>query len=297
MAQTATTTIIFGQPGTGKSLFAKSVCNASSLPVFVINGQEKDYKTNEGFRHITFEDLREEDNEEEEQVKNCILIIDDLVRPGDIDAKTLNAQLVHKKRHDNITTFALAHGIEKNNVASLIKHFDYVMFSSSQTNTPIFKSYAKRYCPLPVSECFVKWEDFLKYDKEHVNYFRFNTMNSQFEIVDVTGNLLANRDNRLRSKILTYLSAIGETKVSMALYDYLNDVLPPGNISDDLQIILTGVKSRKKTKIPIIDFLHYVTTKKENMSCSPPRQEIIDAFKSLQHMYNIPSVFIGNHYF
>ena len=123
-------------------------------------------------------------------------------------------------------------------------------------------------------------------------------LNSQFEILDTKGNVITNnsRDSKLRKKIFTYLSAVGETKVSMALYDYLTDVLPIGVISDDLQINLEDVNSRKKRKISIIDFLHYVTSKNENI-IFPPRKEIIEVFKSLQHLYNIPSVFIGNHYF
>ena len=52
MALTATSTLILGQPGTGKSFYAKSVAKASSLKVYVINGQEKDYNLSELIKSI-----------------------------------------------------------------------------------------------------------------------------------------------------------------------------------------------------------------------------------------------------
>lgn len=293
MAFTASSTIIFGQTKTGKSYYAKSIAKASSLPTFVVNGQEKDFNSEDGFNHITFEDLIED----EEEVTNCILIIDDIVRPNDQYAKCINKQLVHRKRHNNITTFVIAHGIEKNNLHSMIKHFDYVMFTNSHTNTTIFKSYAKKYCPKDFNESMIKWEDFINNKKkDSATYFRFNTSISEFEIIDIKGNLLIGRDNKLREKVFKYLSPVGETKVSMALFDYLMEVLPAGAISEDLQLHCQDVKSKKKSKISLIDFLHYVTSKKENI-IFPPRQKIIQIFKSMQKNYNIPSVFVGNHYF
>ena len=305
MALTATSTLILGQPGTGKSFYAKSVAKASSLKVYVINGQEKDYNLSDGFKHISYDDLAADqgqdgdddydDDDDDREIMNCILIIDDIVRPKDYQAKIINEQLVHRKRHDNITTFALSHGIEKNNLNSLLKHFDFVMFTNSQTNTPVFKSYAKKYCPLPFTECMLKWEDFVN-SQSKTMYLRYSNSNSQFDIVDVKGNVITNRDNKLRKKVHTYLSALGETKVAMALYDFLTDVLPPGVITDSLQLNVKDVNSKKKKSISIIDVLFYVTTKKEDLLL-PPRQEIIDVFKSMQKMFNIPNVFTRNHYF
>ena len=287
----ATSTLILGQPGTGKSYYVKSVSSASSLQTFVVNGQEKDFNPDEGDNHISFEDLFED----EEDIRNCILIFEDIVRPDDKVAKSINKQLVHRKRHDNITTFVLSHGIEKNNLHSLIKHFDYVMFTNSNNNNAIFKSFAKKYCPKTVDECLIQWKDFVN-KQPKTSYLRFNNIISQFEILDVKGNLLTNVDSKLRKKVFSFLNAVGETKQSMALYDYLVDVLPPGVISEDLQINFKSTDTKKTIKINIIDLLHYVTAKKENI-IFPPRQEIIQVFKSMRELYNIPYVFIGNHYF
>ena len=226
----ATSTLLLGQPGTGKSYYVKSISSASSLQTFVVNGQEKDFNPDE-FNHISFEELIED----EEEIRNCILVFDDIVRPGDNHAKSINKQLVHRKRHDNITTFVLSHGIEKNNLHSLIKHFDFVMFTNSNNNSSIFKSYAKKYCPKTVDECLIQWNDFVNKQPKTL-YLRFNNLTAQFELLDVKGNLLTNSDSKLRKKVFSFLNAVGETKQSMALYDYLVDVLPPGVISDDLQL-------------------------------------------------------------
>ena len=237
MALTATSTLILGQTGSGKSTFAKSVAKASSLPTYVINGQEKDFNPEHGFKHITFDELiqdQEEEDEDEREITNCILIIDDIVRPSDIQAKCINKQLVHKKRHDNITTFALSHGIERNNLHSLIKHFDFIMFTHKTTNNPIFKSYAKKYCPMSLKDCLTKWEDFIS-NEDSKSYFRFNNSTAQFDVIDVQGNILSNTDNEVRKKVFKYLLSFGEPKIAMALFDYLIDVLPAGYITKNSQ--------------------------------------------------------------
>ena len=291
MAYTATSTLILGQPGTGKSYFAKSVANNSSLPVYIINGQEKDYNTSDRFNHITFEDLIEE----EDEINNCILIIDDVVRPSDHEAKCINKQLVHRKRHENITTFCIAHGIEKNNLNSLIKHFDYIMFPHDKINRSIFIQYAKKYSNKDKVEYEPKWDDFIRHYPDKL-YLRHNIAQHQFEIIDSKGNPITNKDNKLRKKVFTYLSALGDTRLSMAFFDYLMDVLPSGIISNDLYIPVKMKHTRKRKKISIIDVCFLVTTKKENILI-PPRKEIISFFKDLQDDYNIPTAFIGNYYF
>lgn len=291
MAYTATSTLILGQPGTGKSRFAKSIANNSSLPVYIINGQEKDYNGSNRFNHITYEDLKEE----EDEINNCILIIDDIVRPSDHEAKCINKQLVHRKRHENITTFCIAHGIEKNNLNSLIKHFDYIMFPNDEINRTIFLQYARKYSNKEKFEYEPKWDDFVNNYPDEL-YFRHNIGQQQFEIIDIKGNLITNKDNKLRKKVFSYLSALGDTRLSMAFYDYLTDILPSGVISNDLEIIVRKKNSRKRKKISIIDVCFLVTTKKENI-LFPPRPEIINFFEDLKEDYNIPSVFIGNHYF
>ena len=74
MAHSASATLILGTSGSGKSSLAKSLSSISSLPVFVINGSEGDYNP-EKCEHITYQDFY--DNEEE--INNCILIIDDII--------------------------------------------------------------------------------------------------------------------------------------------------------------------------------------------------------------------------
>ena len=54
------------------------------------------------------------------------------------------------------------------------------MFTNSSQNTPVFKTYAKKYCPKDYNECLVRWEDFVSKQLK-TNYLRYNTLNSNFE--------------------------------------------------------------------------------------------------------------------
>ena len=93
MANSATATLVLGTSGSGKSSLTKSLSSISSLPVFVINGSEKDYDP-ENFEHITYQDFY--DNEEE--INNCILIIDDIIKPNDFECKVINQILHHGEK-------------------------------------------------------------------------------------------------------------------------------------------------------------------------------------------------------
>ena len=91
MANTAYATLVLGTSGSGKSYLAKSMTNLSSLPVYIINGSEKDYDTDK-FQHITFDEFQES----EEDISNCNLIIDDIVKPSDLECKIIQQILLQK---------------------------------------------------------------------------------------------------------------------------------------------------------------------------------------------------------
>ena len=110
------------------------------------------------------------------------------------------------------------------------------------------------------SECKKKWQDFVDNYDSHL-YFRYNNTSKEFEIIDVKGNPISNKGNKLRKKVQTYLLAVGEAnlKMAMALFDFLNDVLPAGVISKNLQLNVSDQQSGKNKQINIIDLLFYVT--------------------------------------
>ena len=171
------------------------------------------------------------------------------------------------------------------------------MFTKEEKNKPVFDTFAKKYCSIDFDECKKKWQDFVDNYDSHL-YFRYNNTSKEFEIIDVKGNSISNKGNKLRKKVQTYLLAVGEAnlKMAMALFDFLNDVLPAGVISKNLQLNVSDQQSGKNKQINIIDLLFYVTAKIDDL-IFPPRREIIDVFKSLQKIYHVPSVFIRNKYF
>ena len=289
MANTAYATLVLGTSGSGKSYLAKSMTNLSSLPVYIINGSEKDYDTDK-FQHITFDEFQES----EEDISNCNLIIDDIVKPSDLECKIIQQILVKNKRHKNVNIYALSHQIERNGLHPFMQHFDFIIFTNSVKNTSVFKVYVKKFCPKDYSECMLRWDDFIQ-KQSKTTYLRYNNIESQFQLIDVKGSLLLDPQTVLRKEILQYIEPFGEVKKCMAFFDYLVKRLPTGVISpDDLTLTLGNQKGDQLPPICVLDLC--VSVPRTNLERPPPK-ELIHAFKILQKAYKLPFCFIGNDYF
>ena len=289
MEASAKSVLILGASGTGKTFYAKAIAGNSSLPAFVINGKEADFHTEE-FEHITFEDFYENP----EEYANSLLIVDDVVRPSDYETKIINEILVKYKRHSNITVFVIAHALERNNLHSIIQHFDFVLFSNNVYNTAVFKVYSARYCPKDRVESALVWKQFLEKDKTH--YLRYNNKDSKFEIVDIKGNILDNSEVRLRKQIQSFIEPNNEyIQESMKFFDYLMKVMPSHSVTeDDFEITFKNKFSKDTIEVNIIDIVYYVPRKKLDR---PPPANVVAAFNILKKQYSIPNCMIGNKYF
>ena len=289
MEATARSYLILGSSGTGKTFYARSIASNSSLPTYVINGKEADFHSEE-FEHITYEEFHNDPDD----YSNSIIIADDVVRPSDYESKVLNEILVKHKRHSNITLFVLAHALEKNNLHSLIQHFDYILFTNNVYNTPVFKVYAAKYCIKNMDMCLHTWKTFLEKDK--TRYLRFNNTQTKFEIVDVKGNVLENSEARLRKTIQSFIEPNNEyIQESMKFYDYLMRVLPANAVTeDDFTLKFRNSKSKTTFDVNIIDLVFFVPRKKIDR---PPPNNVILAFKILKNKHSIPNCMIGNKYF
>ena len=290
METTAKSYLILGASGTGKTYFTRSIAGNSSLPAFVINGKEADFNT-ESYEHLTFEEFQEDP----EEYSNSLLIIDDIVRPSDFVSKIINEILVKHKRHSNITVFVLAHALERNNLHSLVQHFNYVLFTNNTHNTPVFKVYVNRYCPKDKDECMLTWKHFLEKDK--TNYLRFNNNLSKFEVIDIKGNVLENNEAKLRKQIQGFINVPNNEYVeeSMKFFDYVMRVLPKNSITeDDFNIKFYNKKNKHTIEVNIIDLVYYVPRKK--LERVPP-SNVIEAFRILKMQHSIPNCMIGNKYF
>ena len=256
MANSASATLILGTSGSGKSYLAKSLCSISSLPVLVINGSEKDYDP-ENFEHITYHDFY--DNEE--GINNCMLIIEDIVKPNEFECKVINQILVKNKRHQNINLYALAHSIERNNLHSMLQHFDFVVFSNHAKTQKVFEVYAKKIVGIDEDECAQRWRDFVKSGEPKTNYLRYNNNTSQFELIDVKGNLLVSPESKLRKEIISYIEPFGQIKESAAFLDFLIKRLPPGVIDDEHLTLSFENSKGHKFDVTIIDLVVFVVSK------------------------------------
>ena len=190
---------------------------------------------------------------------------------------------------------------EKNNLHSIIQHFDFICFTNNIKNASVYKVYIKKFCPKEIRECIITWEDFVNKQLK-TTYLRFNNLSTVFELIDIKGTVLSNRENLLRKQVLMFvepfLEQFGLTKQSMAFFDYLSKYLPSGAISeDDLTLSIKTTNSKKAfdiIEVSIIDLIVYVVMKKLER---PPPEDIVKAFKFLQKKYKIPYCFCNNEYF
>ena len=288
MDSTASAHLILGSSNSGKTYLATNIANSSSYPTFIINGYEEDFNSGKN-EHITFQDF--ENNVED--FYSSIFIIDDVVKPTEYECKIISEILVKHKRHGNITVLLLSHSIERNGLNAIVKHFDYITFTNSIKNTPVFKVYAKKYCPLDFNQCMQTWNDFTqKEGKTH--YLRYNHRESKFQIIDSRGNILQNSESKLREEIARYLQPFGDTDLAMSLFDYIMRQIPPNSITQDDHILSLKSNVRDETiDANIIDIVFFPTRKDHNL----PPNKIVTAFRSLQKKYKIPHCFIANKHF
>lgn len=289
MDSTASASLILGSSNSGKTYLATSISNSSSYPTFVINGYEDDFNS-ERYEHITFQDFEND----VENYYNSIIIYDDVVKPTEYECKMLCNILVKHKRHGNITLLVLSHSIERNGLHSVIKHFDHIIFTNSQKNTPVFKTYSRKYCPKDFNLSMRTWSEFVSKEAK-THYLRYNHKESEFQVIDSRGNMLQSSENQLRKEIVRYITPFGECDLALAFFDYVYRILPPNSVTQDDHILsLINSKSGEKIEVNILDLVYYVPRKNLDI---PPKQEIIIAFQSLQKLYKIPFCFIGNKHF
>ena len=289
MDSSASASLILGSSNTGKTYLAKSIANLSSLHVNVINAYEDDFDPSV-YDHITFEEFESDI----ESFHNSILIYDDVVKPSEFQLKVLSEILVKHKRHSNIHVFVLAHSIERNGLNAIIKHFDRVIFTNHQKNTPVFKVYNRKFCPAGDQDGLRAWGEFVTKEPK-TNYLVYNHKTSEFEIIDSCGNVVKPREDKLRKDILRYITPFGQIEMAMSFFDYLFRILPANSVTQDDHILnLVNYKSNQKIEVNILDLVYYVPRRDLAI---PPKQEIVAAFQSLQKLYKIPYCFIGNKYF
>lgn len=289
MDNTATSSIIFGASGTGKTFLVSSIANTSSLPCYVINGSEDDFNS-EKFEHITYQEIADDI----EEYSNSIIIAEDVVRPNDFECKIINEILVKHKRHSNITFFCLTHALLKNNLHSLVQHFDFVLFTNSIKNSPVFQVYARRYCAKDNEECIHIWNDFVSKEAK-TNYLRYNNKLSKFEVIDVKGNIQTGSEEKFRKEIFHYIEPNNEfIKESMQFFDYIMKKLPLNSVTEEDHVLKLRNKNNQIIEVNIIDLIYYVPRK--HVDRIPPKNVIL-AFKALQKLYHIPNCMIGNKHF
>lgn len=289
MTSTASGHLILGSSNTGKSYLAISLSNSSSYPCYIINGYDDDFNA-EKDEHITFQDFESD----VESYYNSIMVVDDLVRPSDYEVKILNEILVKHKRHGNITLLVLAHSIERNNLHSIVKHFDFITFTNSHKNTPVVKIYAKKFCSKPYKQTMQAWDDFCGREDLRNHYFRFNVRDIRFEIIDVRGNVMQNNESKLRQDIARFIDPFSAGQLPMVLFDYIMAKVPPNTVTQDDHILTLKNSRGEKREANILDIVKYATDENNE---KPPKEEIITTFHALQKICKIPYCFIRNKHF
>ena len=280
----ATATLILGLSNTGKSTYSVNVSGQYSFPKYVVNGNPDQFPAN--YEHIDYEGLV--------GIENAFVIIEDLVRPTDAEFKMLQNLLVKLKRHNNIFCHVLAHAIEKNNLHSLLQHFDFVVFTHSSKNLSVFKTYVSRHCTQDLETAMHTWNHFLS-EASKTHYLVYNVAKGLWSTVDEKGLELDSPETELRNRVLQFVRPFSSPEESMALFDFLIGCLPIGSLDKkDMIISVREGAGKNALSVSLLDIIGYCTDKN---SRKPPNDDIIKVFKLLQNMYGIPYLFIMNKHF
>ena len=265
--------------GTGKTFFSTTVASISSLPKYVVNGSLADFPESK-FTHIDYDDL--------EDLENCFVIIEDVVRPSDAEAKILNNLLVKIKRHKHVVIHMLMHSIVKQNLSSLVQHFDVIVFSHCFKTRAVFKYYAKRHYAGDPEGALRIWDSFIA-SSSKTHYLMYNVPLNRFTIVDSKGLIILDKENEIRMIVERCMRPFPNHLESLSLFEFLFAALPAGSL--DLDLTLTVKTPLGEKTVSIIDLLGFVTNPD---SPDPPNYDIVRVFHVLQDLYSVPYLFIRN---
>ena len=249
----------------------------------MVNGSDSTDFPETTYSFIDYEDLND--------LENAFVIIEDVVRPSDAESKMLNNLLVRTKRHSNVVVHVICHNITKNNIYSLVQHFDYVVITNSAKNTSLVKNYSKHHYPGDPAIVMRTWDSF-RASSSMTHYLSFNIPSATFSIVDEKGLEIVNSQDEIRKKIERCMRPFPNQQEALSLFEFLFAALPQGSLQTDL--VLTVQTPSGEVSLSIIDLIGFVT---HSDSPPPPNEELVSVFHVLQKLYKIPYLFIRNSHF
>lgn len=274
----ATSTLLIGNSGTGKSTACLARSRNWTEPIVVLNGDPKDYP-GKRYKHCTVEDFP----------RKCHLIYDDLILPTPKQQKIIRELLTRDKRHENINIICAVHSARVNGLTSLLQQFDYLVFTNSEQNKQSWAYVAKTLLDRP--DCMDEWDNFRS--SGEATYLSVNTRTKETTIVSANGELAKTQSRELRQALVKYFRGSQAQKTdALLLFDYITEYINTSIVDSNLEMCVVGQKSGEVSRCHIFDFFTAVVTEGHKASeCE------IHVFIALVKVVKLPKSLIPNKFF
>lgn len=133
------TCLIIGKTGSGKTTLVRRIikrlrhANPTKI-VYTLNVKSNEYRltNNNLVEDITFEQLNT-------VPKKAVIIVEDVISMTPFQAKALREAINYNAHHKRQKIYVITHHVYKTSIYQLIPYFNYVIFTSSQSNLPLIK--------------------------------------------------------------------------------------------------------------------------------------------------------------
>ena len=256
-------------------------------PYYVVWGDKGDYPPGDGFNHIGLEEVS--------TLKDCSVVIEDIISPGNKVLDHLR-KLFHKiQRHHNLKLWFVSHTATKNNTYSLLPLYHEVILTRDAANHEVFKLITHKH-QFPAEEASDVWNDFCSGSRAERHYLIIDNKEKSFRVTDSKGNPPRLGFEDLTKRIKTILASIFEGKKLDAQVVLLDHIFAPplgvdrDLINSDLSMTLEGSSSGDSIKISLVDYLAAITDEEGE----EPGYKIEALHEYISSRIQIPNLLIKN---
>lgn len=300
-------TFILGKSGSGKTTLIHAIVKKylkTKKKIFTLNVKGSEYRTlSPSIVNIDFSGLAQIPT-------NSVIIIEDVIFLSTLQSKQIRHLLNYYTHHCLLKVFLVSHHVFKTNTWNLLPFFNYIIFTGTQSNMPILRTFFSTF-KIDKSIEQIWLDQFSKAIKKHpYSYAHFDSSQQTFNIASSMLALLskqfrtfssrANDSNqpsdsddligKLQTRFDTFLQNCSLKQEAGAIFSILISSIPPSQINlGDLTLKVFSTKANSLLNFSLIDYI---------MCLLSPHSSVSEANKFLHSYFKdkcqIPLIFVKN---
>jgi hypothetical protein len=282
--------LIVGKSESGKTTLAKRLLEGVPGPVRVVNDKTGHFEAatatpgGEKFQSASWEELA--------KLKNCAVLVEDLIGTTPAEFAALQHLVSYKCHHDSVSPAVLVtHSIQKNNLQGILNYLTHVYFTASKCNVKSLRVVLDDYdLDKRQKESFRR--DF-RANAEPYGHFCLDVERGTFERVRSPSETAATTTRRLpevpRISPARYLEHTKNPEKALLVFDIVNSRLPQSALGDEYTVKLESKLLGHPVTVSLIDYADCATDVSKT-----PSKELCSFHRYVSSIAHLPSCLVDN---